>query len=140
MLSSAVVARDVGPPSAPVSGVALVVEDDADLRLLARLRLVKLGWTVLEAASLEEAKERLVTRDDVDAVLLDLRLGPVDGVELLDWLSESGRGSRPGVVVVSATADPAAVARSLDHGARAYVQKPYTAAELAEALELATAT
>jgi CheY-like chemotaxis protein len=121
-------------------GTALVVEDEPDLRLLARLWLVRLGWTVLEASSIEEAKELLVARDDVDAVLLDLRLGPVDGAELLDWLSESGRGSRPGVVVVSAAADPEALARAVDRGARAYVRKPYTAAELAEALERATAT
>lgn len=123
-----------------MSGTALVVEDEPDLRLLARLRLVKLGWTVLEASSLGEAKERLVEGHDVDAVLLDLRLGPVDGAELLDWLSESGFASPPGVVVVSASADPEAVARAVDRGARAYVTKPYTAAELAEALERATAT
>jgi CheY-like chemotaxis protein len=121
-----------------MSPIALVVEDDADLRLLATLRLRKLGWSAVEAASLEQAKELLSARDDLDAILLDLRLGPADGAELLDWLGETGRRPRPGVIVVSANADPEAAARTLGRGASAYVKKPYSATELSEALERAT--
>jgi CheY-like chemotaxis protein len=57
----------------------LIVDDEKQIRRVLRLLL---GYTVAEAASGEEAV-RLLEGAPADAVLLDLRLPGVDGLERL---------------------------------------------------------
>jgi CheY-like chemotaxis protein len=112
----------------------LVVEDEPDLLLLARLMLEQSGYTVIEARGGEEAVE-LAEKPNVDAVLLDLRMPGMDGWAVLEELRASGTISRLPVIVLSAHADPSAIKRSAALGARGYVQKPYRVADLTRALE-----
>lgn len=57
----------------------LVVDDEPDIREIARLALERLaGWTVLTAASGEEALE-VATRERPEAVLLDVMMPGLDG-------------------------------------------------------------
>jgi DNA-binding response OmpR family regulator len=62
---------------------ALVVEDDAALRMLVRVNLELEGFSVEEAATLDEADAALA-RSRPDVVLLDVHL---DGRETLGLLS-----------------------------------------------------
>jgi CheY-like chemotaxis protein len=117
-----------------VSRTVLVVEDEPDLLLLARRMLGELGYAVIEARGGEEALE-LAENPEVDAVFLDLRMPDMDGWEVLEQLRAAGTISRLPVIVLSAHADPAAVKRSAELGARGYVKKPYRAADLTRALE-----
>ncbi len=112
----------------------LVVEDEPDLLLLARRMLEELGYAVIEAPGGEEALE-LAENQEVDAVLLDLRMPGMDGWAVLDQLRATGTISRLPVIVLSAHADPAAVKRSAELGAKGYVRKPYRVADLTRALE-----
>lgn len=59
----------------------LLVDDDPEIRLVAGLVLRGAGHVVAEAASAEEAAERLAD-GTFDVVLLDVMLGEDDGVEL----------------------------------------------------------
>ena len=59
----------------------LVVEDDEPLRSLLATILSATGYRVLEAADGVRAV-RLLAEQHVDALLLDVRLGPEDGVAL----------------------------------------------------------
>ena len=68
--------------AAPVAK-ALVVDDDAALRLLCRVNLELDGFAVREAATLAEA-ERRSQRERPDVVLLDVHLGGEETLELLD--------------------------------------------------------
>jgi DNA-binding response OmpR family regulator len=68
---------------------ALVVDDDAALRLLIRINLELDGFAVLEAATIAEADEAvLAARPDV--VLLDVHLGGDESTPLLGRLREAG--------------------------------------------------
>jgi DNA-binding NtrC family response regulator len=49
------------------------VDDEAAIRLLCRVNLELGGWTVREASTLAEARDRL--GDDVAVVLLDMHVG-----------------------------------------------------------------
>jgi CheY-like chemotaxis protein len=60
----------------------LIVDDEKQIRRVLRLLLEEQGYTVAEAASGEEAV-RLLEGAPADAVLLDLRLPGVDGLERL---------------------------------------------------------
>jgi DNA-binding response OmpR family regulator len=70
-------------------GRALVVEDDAALRMLCRVNLELEGFTVDEAATLAEADAALA-RGRPDVVLLDVHLGSTDSHELLERLRREG--------------------------------------------------
>lgn len=60
----------------------LVVDDDPSLRLLCRVNLELEGYRVLEAGGVDDARSML-DRERVDAILLDVHLGPEDGLALM---------------------------------------------------------
>ena len=59
----------------------LVVEDDERIRTAVRLALEKEGWSVLEAASGEEAL-KVFQSDKCDILLIDIMLPGIDGFEV----------------------------------------------------------
>src|SRR5882757_1977944 len=84
--------------------VVLIVDDEPDVRLIARVVLTSAGYDVIEASSGEEALAAL--SDDVlpDAVLLDIRMPGIDGWETLRRL----RADKSALPVVIFTAHLAA--------------------------------
>lgn len=68
---------------------ALVVDDDASLRLLCRVNLELEGFVVREAQSVAEADAALAA-ERPDVVLLDVHLGGERANDLLLRLRESG--------------------------------------------------
>lgn len=67
----------------------LVVDDDPDIRLILGLQLRRYGWTVREAATGEEALER-VRDEDFDAVVLDHRMPGAWGITVARDLRQRG--------------------------------------------------
>jgi CheY-like chemotaxis protein len=112
----------------------LLVEDEPDVLFAARLMLEDAGYAVIEATGGEEAVE-LVEKTSVDAVVLDIRMPGIDGWGVLKKLHAEGSISPLPVIVLSAHADPSAVERSAELGARGYVRKPFRATDLTGALE-----
>ena len=112
----------------------LLVEDEPDVLLAARVMLEAAGYTVIEATGGREALE-IADKVGVDAVFLDLRMPGVDGWAVLEELRAKSTTSRLPVIVLSAHPDPSAVERSLELGAKGYVRKPFRAADLTRALE-----
>ena len=64
-------------------GRVLVVDDDASFRFAMRKALTRLGFEVVEAAGGAQALPELNGADPPDAALLDLRMGDVDGLDVL---------------------------------------------------------
>ncbi|HEX4153442.1 MAG TPA: response regulator [Steroidobacteraceae bacterium] len=71
--------------------VALVVEDDDDARELTRRILTDVGATVIEAASAEEALER-ITAGKPNVLISDIGMAQEDGYQLLRRLRALGYG------------------------------------------------
>jgi CheY-like chemotaxis protein len=61
----------------------LVVDDEPDVRLVARVILGSAGYEVVEAESGEAALARLDDGDVPDVVLLDVRMPGIDGWDVL---------------------------------------------------------
>ncbi len=114
----------------------LVVDDSADIRLLARILLRLSGHLVREAGSAEEALA-LIVAEPPDVVLLDLQLPGMDGWGLLAELRAQGRLERTRVVLFSAHVGPVELRRAPEEGASAYLVKPFTAQDLLAAVEQA---
>lgn len=74
----------------------LIVDDERDIRLVARLGLTARGWQVDEASSGEEALARL-DADEFAAIVLDQRMPGLTGIETAQELRRKGY---PGALVL----------------------------------------
>ncbi|WP_019141164.1 CHASE domain-containing protein [Noviherbaspirillum massiliense] len=107
----------------------LVVEDNDDLRLIACELLSTLGYRAQGARSGEDALDMLA-KDSFDALLVDVGLPGMSGIQL----AESVRKTRPGVRIVFATGRGDALHELKDSGSRV-LTKPYNLSRLQQALE-----
>jgi two-component system KDP operon response regulator KdpE len=106
--------------------VALIIEDEVQMRRLLRVGLEGAGYKVGEAADGQQGLQAIVYQRP-DVVLLDLGLPDMDGVEVLKRLRE---WSRVPVVVLTVREDERDKVRALDAGADDYLTKPFSTAEL----------
>ena len=109
----------------------LVVDDEEDVRYVARMSLGRVGnMTVLEAASGEEAIAR--ARDEQpDLILLDMMLPGMNGAMIFAALREQEETRAIPVVFLTARASPDEMARLTMLGARGVVLKPFDPMTLA---------
>jgi chemotaxis family two-component system sensor histidine kinase/response regulator PixL len=114
----------------------LVAEDDPDIRSLARLLLELSDHDVIEAADGEAVLSLLAADDDIDVVLLDLRLPLRNGFEVMTELRKTGRlGAKTRVVIFSAQIDPRDRERAEEQGASGFLAKPFSEEELLAAIQ-----
>ena len=121
------------PESTEKPTIALIIDDEVQIRRLLRLTLEAHGYRVFEAdtgqSGLLEAAQR---RPEI--VLLDLGLPDLDGVTVLKRLRE---WSRVPVVVLSVRDREEDKIAALDHGADDYITKPFSTGELLARLRVA---
>jgi len=106
--------------------VALIIDDEVQIRRLLRIGLEGAGYKVCEAASGQEGLQEIVYKKP-DVVLLDLGLPDLDGVAVLKRLRE---WSHVPVVVLTVREDERDKVAALDAGADDYLTKPFSTAEL----------
>ncbi|MBU1701728.1 MAG: sigma-54 dependent transcriptional regulator [Candidatus Eisenbacteria bacterium] len=117
--------------SAPA--VVLVVDDDPLIRDLLSELLRGLGHDVKTAASAELARS-IVERHSPELVLLDLRLGASDGLELLEELVNQGE---MGVVMMTGHGSVGTAVEAMKRGALDFVTKPFRAQDMERAVHQA---
>ena len=82
----------------------LIVDDDRDARELLSEILALDGIHCMTAASGETALRMLETKPSIGLLITDLRMGNVDGLELVRLVRESERAALP-IIIVSGDAD-----------------------------------
>ena len=109
--------------------LVLIVDDDEDLRLLARRALVRAGHRVIEA---EEgiAGIQLIESQKPDLVLLDLNMPAPDGFEVLRRLRASAAHKALPVIVLTGLGDEESARASFELGATDFLSKPFTPPQL----------
>ena len=110
--------------SATANPRLLVVDDEPDLRTLYELSLVREGYDVTSAGSVEEAWSLLVERGPgaFQLVITDMRLPDGSGLDLLRRMDEAGR--REKTMVITAYGSPENAVEALKAGAYDYLTKP----------------
>lgn len=106
----------------------MVVEDEEDILQLIAYNLKKEGYTVIEASTGEKGLRKAAT-DKPDAILLDLMLPGIGGLEVLRTLKAGKEHDIP-VIIVSAKGEEVDVVTCLEMGADDYVTKPFRMREL----------
>jgi two-component system nitrogen regulation response regulator NtrX len=99
----------------------LVVDDDPGIRDTLRMILDYEGYEVATAADGKVALASLDT-DRVDAVLLDIKMPGMDGLEILDRIAE--REGSPPVLMISGHGDIATAVEATRRGAVDFLEKP----------------
>lgn len=99
----------------------LVVDDEPDLRTLYELTLLREGYRVQTAGTLQEAREQLSSQA-FDILITDMRLPDGLGIELLQQLKQQSRQERAIVITAYGSAENAVAA--LREGAFDYLTKP----------------
>jgi DNA-binding NtrC family response regulator len=114
----------------------LLVDDEKSVRSTLALFLQKVGYQVEEAASGEEAAEKLKVKY-YDLVLTDLKMKPMDGLEVLKETKSINPMTE--VIVMTAYSTVESGVEAIKSGAYDYIQKPFNKDELlilvAKALE-----
>lgn len=109
----------------------LLVDDDADIRLVARMALKRSGFTVT-AVDNGAAAIAAVRASPPDVILLDWMMPEMDGPEVCRRLKEDPVLRVVPVIFLTARSQSAEIARGLALGAAGYIVKPFDALTLGD--------
>ena len=125
---------DAEPAAAePARGkeVVLLVEDEEGVRRLTQSLLERLGYRVLAAPGGAEALEAAAGhRGEIDVLVTDVVMPQMSGPQVAEALEPLHPGIK--VLYLSGYADDAVVRHGVLGAGKAFLQKPFTAAALAE--------
>ena len=109
-----------------IQAVALLVEDEPQVRHFVRTALEAEGWRVFESDNMQRGLIDAGSRRP-DLVILDLGLPDGDGI---DFISQVRKWSPVPIIILSARTNEQDKIRGLDAGADDYLTKPFGLGEL----------
>jgi two-component system response regulator FixJ len=114
------------------SKIAYLIDDDRDVRVSLGMLLATVdvtGWPFASAIDFLEALPHLKP----GCLIIDVRMAEMDGLELLQRLNE--QGLRWPAIMITGHGDVPAAVTSLKRGAVDFIEKPFEASLLFEALD-----
>jgi CheY-like chemotaxis protein len=127
--------QDQGAHS-PAMKTVLLVDDDHTFLLIMGVRLKSMGYTVCTAKDAVNAVSA-ARKNNPDVVVLDVSLPAGDGFLVADRLRNLIGSSTTPIIFVTASEKAELRERALKLGAVEFLQKPFDAATLADAIESA---
>jgi AmiR/NasT family two-component response regulator len=112
----------------------LVAEDEALIRLDLAEMLTEAGYEVVGQASNGEQAVEMAKELTPDLVIMDVKMPVMDGITAAE---EIGSARLCPVVMLTAFSQTELVERARDAGVMAYIVKPFTAADLGPAIDIA---
>ena len=114
----------------------LVVDDSSTVRKIISRCLRQAGLEIARICEAGNGQEALATldREPIDAVLTDINMPVMDGVQLLSAIRQRPAVKSTPVLMITTEAGAEAVVDAVGRGATGYIKKPFTAAEIYEQL------
>ena len=106
----------------------LILEDEENIRSFVVINLKRAGYEVLEAATGQEALDKLKAYPDIGVAILDIMLPDIDGFEVCRRIRATTK--QMGVIMLTARTQEMDKVTGLMTGADDYVTKPFSPAEL----------
>ncbi len=117
-------------------GKILIADDDPTVRIVLTKLFEKSGFEVIAAQNGREAVERLSR--DILAVILDLEMPELDGIECLRYIQQHMGGISP--IMLTASEDISSAVEAMRSGAFDYITKPFNPQKLIALVDKAIAT
>jgi len=114
-----------------------IIDDDDEMIHAVELMLKLLDFTVSAYRSARIAVQDLMQGKRPDAVLLDINMPEVSGIDMLEFLRRQESFKDIPVVMLSSETTDVQVDQAMALGANAFVFKPVSIEELEEALKTA---
>lgn len=112
----------------------LIVDDEAHIRKILSIMLSKKGYETQSASNGSEALE-MVRKNSFDAVITDIRMSGMDGLELLTTLKAFD--PEQVVIIITAFSSVDTAIQAMRQGAYDYISKPFKEDEILLILEKA---
>ncbi len=117
-----------------MSATVLVVDDEIHMRRLAARILELGGYSVLEAASGDEALS-IVEQTPPDVITCDISMPGMSGFEFLAAIKAMPSAANIPVIMLTALGQNKDISRATALGAAAYISKPFSSAKLIETIQ-----
>lgn len=113
----------------------LVVDDDVEVvRWIGNAFTTLMeGYLMLTATTANQGLN-FIKGEKPEVIIMDVRLGPVSGMDLLEDYTKHSKGYRPSMIVITAYEDEAAKKRAEALKVDAYLRKPFSRQELLAAI------
>ena len=112
----------------------LIIDDERQIRELARRFLTGKGHRVTEASTGRDAL-KLVTANDYDGIVLDLRMPDLSGEGFYEWLRKNRPHMATRVTIISGDLANPQTVEILERIGQPYLLKPFKTAELLAHIE-----
>ena len=109
----------------------LVVDDDADIRIMIKMMLEYHGYTVAAVERPENA-EKMLRTGDFDLVIMDMLLSGMNGTDICSSFKQDKSAKPTPIIMISA--HPNAKSICLNAGADDFIAKPFDMQELLSAI------
>lgn len=106
----------------------LILEDEESIRSFIRVNVKRQGFDVVEAATGEEALEKIECTPEITIALLDVMLPGINGVEVCRVLRK--KYPKMGIIMLTAKTQEEDIVTGLEAGADDYICKPFRTTEL----------
>ncbi|MBN1268607.1 MAG: response regulator [Kiritimatiellae bacterium] len=106
----------------------LIVDDEEPVVQTERMLFKAEGHEVVALSKSDAAADLLRSKEPFDLLVTDIRMQPVDGLQLIKLAREVRPGM--GVIVISAYCSEEAVKKAMDVGCGAYIKKPFKVDEV----------
>ena len=113
----------------------LMIEDDPKVSLALGIRLKSMGYEVNTAADAVAAVSQ-ARKCQPDVILIDINLPGGDGFVVAQRLKTLVQTSATPMIFITASKKPGLKERAKELGAVAFLEKPFTATEMADAIEM----
>lgn len=107
-----------------MSQTVMIVDDALFIRTVLRGMLEELGYRVIAEAGSGLETQRQLHKAAPDLIFLDIILPDANGIEILDDINRSLPDTA--VIICSSISQDQTIQKALQHGAAAYLQKPFT--------------
>ena len=112
----------------------IIVEDEANLRLVMQKELQRLGYDV-QAAPDGEAALKLLEEANVDVILSDINMPRMNGLEMIEVVKKEPQNAALPIIVLTSEGQPALIDRAKKAGAKGWIVKPFKADLLVAAVK-----
>lgn len=106
----------------------LILEDEENIRSFVVINLKRAGYDAIEAATGQQALDRIQEHPDIGVAILDIMLPDIDGFEVCRRIRANFK--QMGIIMLTARTQEMDKITGLMTGADDYVTKPFSPAEL----------